>query len=395
MDISYDEELLLLLLSVAKKRTKKREWIRPFLQERPEMGEFQILCRELASDEDKFFQHYRMSRQSFEELHNILKDEISVITTNFRSSITSKERLAVCLRYLAVGGSQRDIADSYRIGRSTVSGIVTQVCEKIWQVLQPTYLPVPTREVWENAAMEFQARWGFPNCTGAIEGKHVHIRRPIDESRVCSYKGFHSLVCLTVIDAMYRFLIVDVGNYGVNGENAILHDSNFIDNYFDNLEYPQPTTLPGSDIIVPYVFLGNESFGLKTFLMRPYPKITCVDRTDRQEFNAQLSRGRTVVDKAFGMLTSNWKVFLKPIDCKPEGADALVKATCCLHNFLLEQNSHLTDIDYKPEVQPPRSKSDKKNDALKPIGKTNSRSSRDALEVRDLFTEYFSQQHRE
>lgn len=100
MDISYDEELLLLLLSVAKKRTKKREWIRPFLQERPEMGEFQILCRELASDEDKFFQHYRMSRQSFEELHNILKDEISVITTNFRSSITSKERLAVCLRFV-------------------------------------------------------------------------------------------------------------------------------------------------------------------------------------------------------------------------------------------------------------------------------------------------------
>uniref|UniRef100_A0A2M4CSQ9 DDE Tnp4 domain-containing protein n=1 Tax=Anopheles darlingi TaxID=43151 RepID=A0A2M4CSQ9_ANODA len=391
MDLSDDDELLLLLLSLAKKqtRTKRREWVSEFLQARPQMGEFQVL---LESDEDKFFRHYRMSRQSFEDLHKLLKDEISVITTNYRTSITSKERLAVCLRYLALGGSQKHIADSYRIGRSTVSGIVSQVCEKIWQVLQPIYMAVPSREEWENTSMEFQARWGFPNCVGAIEGKHVHLRRPIDESKVCSYKGFNSLVCLTVVDPMYRFLIVDVGSYGVNGENDILQESNFIEHYCDNLEYPPPSTLPDSDIISPYVFLGNESFTLKTFLMRPYPKTVCLDRIDRKEFNAHLSQARTVVDRAFGILTSNWKVFSKPIDCKPEIADAIVKATCCLHNFLLEQNSRLTSVDRKREVQTYRYEADKKNEALKPIGKTNIRSSRDALEVRDRFAEYFKLQ---
>lgn len=56
------------------------------------------LCRELLSHEDKFYDYFKMTQDCFEELHNILKEKISKLDTNWRKSIGSRERLAICLR---------------------------------------------------------------------------------------------------------------------------------------------------------------------------------------------------------------------------------------------------------------------------------------------------------
>jgi len=34
---------------------------------------------------------------------------------------------------------------------------------------------------------------------------------------------------------------------------------------------PEPKALPGTNIKVPYVIVGDEAFPLKTYLLRPYP----------------------------------------------------------------------------------------------------------------------------
>ena len=49
--------------------------------------------------------------------------------------------LNYCFRYLATGDSHQTIAFSFRVGRSTVSNIVKEVCQELWNVLQPLYLP--------------------------------------------------------------------------------------------------------------------------------------------------------------------------------------------------------------------------------------------------------------
>jgi len=35
---------------------------------------------------------------------------------------------------------------------------------------------VPSEENWKSIAEEFKARWNFPHCIGAIDGKHVVIK---------------------------------------------------------------------------------------------------------------------------------------------------------------------------------------------------------------------------
>lgn len=94
---SSDEEQLLLLLSLQNKK-KKRIWVHEINTTREQFGEYHRLCIELQSHEDRFFRYFRMSRECFEELHNLIKANIEKFTTNWRKPIDTKERLAICLR---------------------------------------------------------------------------------------------------------------------------------------------------------------------------------------------------------------------------------------------------------------------------------------------------------
>ena len=51
--------------------------------------------------------------------------------TNMRKTITAEERLAVTLRFLATGNTYSDLAYTFRIHESTISGIIPEVCHAI------------------------------------------------------------------------------------------------------------------------------------------------------------------------------------------------------------------------------------------------------------------------
>ena len=76
------------------------------------------------------------------------------------------------------GDSFTTIAYNYRVGVSTVTGIVDEVTQAIWEALQPEFMPVPTREDWLSMAEDFKDKWQFPNCIGALDGKHVDLQAP-------------------------------------------------------------------------------------------------------------------------------------------------------------------------------------------------------------------------
>lgn len=117
-------------------------------------------------------------------------------------------------RYLATGDSYTTIASSYRVGISTVAGIVPEVSKAIWDSLVDEFLPVPKTADWQEIATGFKERWNFPNCVGAIDGKHVVIQAPHNSgSQYFNYKGTYSIVLLAVVDARYLFRVVDVAQF--------------------------------------------------------------------------------------------------------------------------------------------------------------------------------------
>jgi len=54
-------------------------------------------------------------------------------------------------------------------------------------------------------------------------------------------------------------------------------------------------------------------------------------------FNYRLSRARRIIENAFGILVSRWRVYKREIIAKEENVELIVKATVCLHNFLMHR----------------------------------------------------------
>ncbi|CAC5416262.1 unnamed protein product [Mytilus coruscus] len=127
----------------AKRRTKKvkRNWTKPWLTRRADLGVCQTLLKELSNeDSDSFRNFLRVSPQQFAYLLDMVKDSIKKSSTNMRTCITAEERLSLTLRYLATGESYRSLSYSFRIAPSTVCSIIPEVCDALYQALKDTYL---------------------------------------------------------------------------------------------------------------------------------------------------------------------------------------------------------------------------------------------------------------
>lgn len=94
------DELLAIafLLSQPRKKRKRRYWIHPLNTKRLQQSQFYILHNKLRAHPEKFFDYYRMSINSFNELLNLIRKDITKKDTHLRLAISTEERLAVTLR---------------------------------------------------------------------------------------------------------------------------------------------------------------------------------------------------------------------------------------------------------------------------------------------------------
>jgi hypothetical protein len=182
--------------------------------------------------------------------------------------------LAITLCYLTTGNSQISLSFEFRVGRSTICSIIRDTCLALWESLQPEFVRAPSSEEdWKGISSEFYKSWNFPNCIGAIDGKHVTIQCPQGAgSTYYNYKGSHSIVLIAVCDAHYRFIIVDIGDAGRNSDGGVLTSSTFGQTLeAGNLAIPSPRQLPDSATEAPFMFVGDETFPLRVNMLRPYP----------------------------------------------------------------------------------------------------------------------------
>lgn len=96
-----------------------------------------------------------------------------------------------------------------------------ETCDVIWDVLSPVYVSTPNETDFKIIAKDFETKWDLPNCVGAVDGKHIRIKRPPKSgSNYFNYKKYFSIVLLAVCDARYTFTYIDVGAYGSQSDGG-------------------------------------------------------------------------------------------------------------------------------------------------------------------------------
>ncbi|XP_069813053.1 uncharacterized protein [Dendropsophus ebraccatus] len=327
-----------------------------------------------------------MSSDTFSKLLDRVRPLIEKHDTVMRPAIPAEQRLAATLRFMATGRSLQDLKFTTAISQPMLSRIVPETCTAIVTSLQAEYFKFPSSEQeWLAVADEFKELWQFPNCGGALDGKHIRITQPTNSgSYFYNYKGFFSIVLMALVNAKYEFLMVDVGTNGRMSDGGVLERTEFSKRLRQSALH-----LPGNDKTVSnlnFVFVADDAFPLHPNLLKPYPSRNLT--MEKKIFNYRLSRARRVVENTFGIMANRFRIFHTAINLKPENIDKVVMACCVLHNFLRrhesqtylsssseESGSGLIDaVDQFTSIQPT----------------SFHRHSHDAITARDLYKYYFN-----
>ena len=268
--------------------------------------------------------------------------------TTMRKPITPEEKLAITLCFVPAGESYKSLMYQYRVSDSTISKSVPVVCDVISKVFTDESMP-STENDWLKIATEFEELWKFPNCIGALDGKHIALFHSLSGgSNFYNYQGFESIYLVVLVDANYKFLYVDTGCQGHLSDGAVYRNCFFYKSLTtDQLKIHDLTDMNdsflnqnGRRVKMPYVIVADNAFPLSRNSMKLYPQKNL--SISKSLFHYRLSRARRTVENGFGIFVSRFKIFDTKISLQPANATKIVLCCCVLHNMLrtLSNNSY-------------------------------------------------------
>lgn len=201
---------------------------------------------------------------------------------------------------------------------------------------------------------------------------------------------------MAAVNANYEFIYVDVGTNGRVSDAGVWANSTLcrvLERGSAGL--PDDAHLPGSQKILPYVFVGDDAFPLKRYFMKPYPFKNQDD--DQRIFSYRLSRARRIVENAFGIMSSRFRILQSAIQLEPNKVEKIVLACTALHNYL--RRNH--EASYTPVgsmdsenvadgvVAPGSWRADRQ---LLPLNRLRRNTTDEAKNIRKEFTKYFNEE---
>ena len=155
-----------------------------------------------AEDSVSFKEMMRMSKGDYLYiLKQIERDITPKKILGGNEVINAKARLVVTVRFFATGKTFRSLSFQFRISHADISYIVLEVCKALVRHIGEIHLQTPRGcEEWLNIAKKCENRWNYPNCIGAVDGKHVVIQPPANSgSMYYNYKQTHLSLSMLVV----------------------------------------------------------------------------------------------------------------------------------------------------------------------------------------------------
>lgn len=151
---------------------------------------------------------------------------------------------------------------------------------------------------------------------------------------------------LAIASANHRFIAVDVGSYGSEGDAGTFTRSK-MGQHIDGKTFkiPPPKALPGTNVVL-HVILADEGFALHDNVMKSYPRKATITDRSKLTYNFRHSHVRRVSENAFGILCAIFRIVYTPIHCSTDHINNITMAACILYN-LLRNEVHAFNCDHE------------------------------------------------
>ncbi|XP_072151435.1 protein ALP1-like [Setaria viridis] len=262
--------------------------------------------RNLA-DSVQCYNMFRMSRELFDRLHDLLVQSYGLKSTSKSSSV---EALGMFLWMVGAPQSVRQAENRLERSLETVHRNFDKVLKCIIKLATDIIKPLdPEFRTMHRRLQNPRFFPHFNNCIGAIDGTHIPV--VVSSNKVVQHlcrKGFTTQNVLAVCDFDLRFTFVLAGWPGSVHDMRVFNDAT--DKYKDKFPHPPPGKFylvdsgypnrPG--YLSPY---KGTKYHLPEFRQGPMPKGM------KETFNFAHASLRNCVERSFGVLKMKWRILLK------------------------------------------------------------------------------------
>lgn len=295
----------------------------------------------VASMDSEFFrQNFRMKRETFDIIHDLIKNE--QITKEFfpnegstnqhiNTPIKFEKALLITIWYLSNKESMREVGLIFNVSKSTAHGCIHKVVT-ILASLASKFIIWPKEDAeFTKLENDFFRQAGFPKVIGAIDGCHINIQPPSDqEDAYLDRNRNHSMILQGICSFEKIFLNISVGFAGSAHDARVLKFSEI----FKETQRDIKINFPSQE----FHLLGDSAYPLLPWLMTPFKEPRTRSLTTMQRrYNTKHSSTRVVIENTFGLLQNRFKK-LHLVDTDLEFIPYIITACCVLHN-ICESNS--------------------------------------------------------
>ncbi|WVZ53584.1 hypothetical protein U9M48_004502 [Paspalum notatum var. saurae] len=284
----------------------------------------------ILAHEEHCYDTFRMRRDQFLSLHQVLVDRYGLRSTN---NISSEECLAIFLHIVSGPHSNRSAAITFGHSKSTISLKFCHALRRIYNLGVDIIKPRdPTfSEPHPKVSTGAYFPW-FENCIGALDGTHIRIQ--VSGERNMIFIGRHKVPTfnvLAIVDLDCRFIFVCSGRPGSMHDYAVLQQA--LVHYYNHFPHPPQDKFYLVDAAYGNApgFLGpyrNARYHLQHFQHGHLPE------TMEELFNYRHAQLRCSIERAFGQLKNKFRILKSIPNYGLRTSNRIIVACMALHDFI-------------------------------------------------------------